>query len=103
MLVVINQPSPMDCTTVTPTVPATEVITVRPSRYSKKQRIVDMFPFKIVNELTKAVQDRGVISVDTRTGQLVIERRLQSIPFDVERDKSEKPVPVAETAKEKKP
>lgn len=91
MNVTISRPSVMDAKVVAEkgTSPD-DLMVVKPRRYSKTQRKVTLFPFLVSLEagekgafsnLTDDVADRGYVVLDTRTGKLSIEHRVEEVPI----------------------
>ena len=91
MNVTISRPSVMDAKVVADkgTSPD-DLMVVKPRRYSKSQRKVTLFPFLVTletgeksafSDLPDDVADRGYVVLDTKTGKLSIEHRLQEVPI----------------------
>jgi hypothetical protein len=69
-----------------------DVMAVQPRRYSKNQRKINVFPFCVRREgtvgafdkNTNPISDQGYITLDTRTGKLVIEHRNEEVPVELD-------------------
>lgn len=57
------------------------LIGVRPRRYSKGQRKVTLFPFNVSNE-DGEILDQGYVTVDVKTGRLIVDHRLEEFPIE---------------------
>jgi hypothetical protein len=84
MIISISRPSAMDARIVADKGSKdNELMIVKPRRFSKSQRKVNLFPFEVQAETPGGgVLDQGYILLDTRTGKLVIEHRNEEIPIE---------------------
>jgi hypothetical protein len=92
MIVNLGRPGAMDAKIVFDSADATDgkvgqgVMSVQPRRYSKTQRKVNLFPFSIMSDATAGkVLDQGYITLDVKTGKLIIEHRNEEVPVEVEK------------------
>lgn len=93
MIISIGRPSTMDAKLVADKGADPGIlITIKPRRYSKSQRKVTLFPFSIIREEApgafdkdNGMLDQGYITLDTRTGKLIIEHRNEEVPVEPEK------------------
>lgn len=93
MNVTLSRPSVMDAKVVADKgAGPDDLMVVKPRRYSKSQRKVTLFPFLVTLDAEEAkaafgpaladgVADRGYVVLDTKTGKLSIEHRVEEVPI----------------------